>query len=108
LQAFAYTFTSQSGMREQEFYRYAVPGALAAVGCAVAFRAQATLPFKLAYAAAWPLLGSAAIAALQPGDREVATALQGQGLDAATLERVRAGNANALASLQEASKRGLR
>lgn len=77
-------------------------GLLATLGAVAAYRSKATLPFKLAYAAAWPLLGSAAILTLQPSAPELERRLSPQ--QAARLAEVRRQNAGALAALQQQSK----
>jgi hypothetical protein len=75
-------------------------GLLTAVGAVAAYRRKATLPFKLAYAATWPLLGSAVILGLQPRAEEAQRALGASSDDAARLAHVREMNAGAMAALQ--------
>lgn len=78
-------------------------GLLAALGAVSAYRSRATLPFKLAYAAAWPLLGSAAILALQPSAPELERSLSPE--QTARLAEVRKQNAGTLAALQQSKLR---
>ena len=70
-------------------------GCLAALGGVVAFRAKATLPFKLAYAAAWPLL-------LQPAPEALERGLSPE--DAARLAEVRRLNRSVGQALKEQPK----
>jgi hypothetical protein len=77
-------------------------GLLAALGATAAYRSRATLPFKLAYAVAWPLLGTATILALQPTAPEMERRLSPE--QAARVAEVRRNNAGTLAALQEQSK----
>jgi hypothetical protein len=77
-------------------------GCLAALGGVVAFRAKATLPFKLAYAAAWPLLGSAAVLLLQPAPEALERGLSPE--DAARLAEVRRLNRSVGQALKEQPK----
>ena len=77
-------------------------GCLAALGGVVAFRAKATLPFKLAYAAAWPLLGSAAVLLLQPAPEALERSLSPE--DAARLAEVRRLNRSVGQVLKEQPK----
>ncbi len=73
-------------------------GLLTSLVGVVAYRRKATLPFKVAYALAWPLLGSAAILLLQPAAPEAERTLGAA--DAARLAQVRALNAGTMAAIQ--------
>jgi hypothetical protein len=73
-------------------------GLLTSLVGVVAYRRKATLPFKVAYALAWPLLGSAAILLLQPAAPEAERTLGAA--DAARLAQVRALNAGTRAAIQ--------
>jgi hypothetical protein len=73
-------------------------GVLTALGSVVAYRRKATVPFKLAYALTWPILGSATILLLQPSAPEVERKLSAE--EAARLAHVRALNAGTMAALQ--------
>lgn len=77
-------------------------GAAAALAAAVSFRAQATLPFKLCVAAAWPLCGCALVLALSPEDGDVRRALSPD--ERARLAQVRAANVAGLEALRAASE----
>jgi len=69
---------------------------VSALGCcavlvgAVAFQKQRTLPFKLAYAAAWPLLGTASILLLSKSSEEMERSLTPS--DTARLAEIREAN----------------
>lgn len=76
---------------------------LVSVACgAVAYARSATTPFKLAYAAAWPLLGSAVILGLQPSKSEVTRSLTPE--EQQRLSSVHAANVASFAALKASSQ----
>jgi hypothetical protein len=81
----------------------AAAGVLTLLGGVVAFRAKATLPFKLAYAATWPLLGSAAILLLQPSTSDFAATLTPA--ERARLAQVRENNRLSMVALKRENDR---
>ena len=81
----------------------AAAGLLSLLGGVLAFRAKATVPFKLAYAATWPLLGSAAILLLQPSTSDFTASLSPA--ERARLAQVHENNRLSLLALKAESDR---
>lgn len=73
-------------------------GMWAATAATIFYRQKKTLPFKIAYFASWPLLGTAVLLAATPGRDSMEQKLQERGVDP---EAVAAGRAAAAAQLEQ-------
>ena len=80
-------------------------GSLSIAGAVLAWRAKATTPFKLAYAAAWCTAGPGIILAVTPSDERLLKRLESAGRDRADVQAAGAEGRAAVAEILRAAGR---